>query len=226
MATMTEMSAKIMSDLGKTTPEIRMRVESLLGSYTVDLLSLHEGRHSKLRKRQDITLGTTRAEYKLNNDFNTPKSPMIEVNSDGVFVREVDIVDDDEFYHRQSNSTLYPGVTYGRIEQLEANVGYDGKGSYLILGKIPDEAAFYKLFYFRLPLSTDVELIRNPTILEFGVKGSMPDVNPTFQVDQGTYFNMRAGFKADSTKLTVPMFRNSRASQRHNTQMNRIGQGY
>lgn len=223
MATMTEISAKLMSDLGKTTPEILDRVESLIGSYTVDLLSLHEGRHSGLRKRQDITLGTTRAEYKLNLDFNVPKSPMIEVNSSGTFVRKVDIVDDDEFFHRQANSATYPPERYGRIETLEN--GYDGQGDYLILGKIPDGVAYYKLFYFRKPLETDVDMIRNSTIIEFGVKGALPDLNMNWQTDQAIYFNMRKGFGPSASKLTVPMFRNSRASQKHNTQMHRIGGG-
>jgi len=212
-----------MEDLGKTTPEIRARVESLISSLTVDLLSLHQGRHSDLRKRQDITLLTTRAEYKLNDDFNTPITPMIEVDSTGLYIREIDIVDDVEFYFRQGNPSVYPAETYARIEMLED--GYDGKARYLIVGKIPEETAYYRMFYFRKPTGEDVDVIRNPTILEYGVKGSLPDLNPNFQVDQGTYFNMRKGFRADTVKLTTPMIRNSRRSQKHNRTMHEIGRG-
>ncbi len=223
MATITELSAKIMEDLGKTTPRVKARVDSLIGSLTIDLLSQGEGRHSGLRKRQDITLNLTRAEYKLFLDFNTPKSPMIEVNSDGIYIRKIDIVSEDEFFERQGNMALYPRETYARIEELED--GYDGKGYYLILGKIPTEVAYYRLSYYRRAMREDVDLIRNPTILEFGVKGLMPDLNINAQTDVGTYFNMRKGFKDDSGKLTTPMFRNSRASQKHNRQMHRIGKG-
>jgi hypothetical protein len=220
----TEIALDVMKEVGKDSPELLTRIESIIGELTVDLLSQDEGRHAGLRKRQDITISTTTAQYKLNSNFASPISPFIEVNSSGTFVREIDIVTDEEFYHRQANSDVYPAERYGRIEKLET--GLEGRGFYLILGKIPDAVGYYKLFYYRDPTENDTELIRNSAILKSGARAKLKDVNPEYMVDLETYLRMRSGFQGDVPKVTRLVLRNSAKVQEHNRQMHRIGRGY
>lgn len=218
--------AKIVSDLmtesGKMSHEVQIRMESLLGEVTVDLLSQNGSRFAGLEKSTTITINTSDTAYVLPADFRTAQPTFIEVDSDEDFIREIDVVSEREFYRRRAKSKFPQDLT---VFVERRTVGGSTRW-YLVLGAAPTTSTYYKFFYWREPKTNDTNIIQNEAIPKEGVRSKMPGLFPAFQVSLAAYVNMRHNFKEDPSRLSTSMqVKPSLQTQRVNRLQHKIGRG-
>ena len=225
MASKSQIVGEMMDEFGKSSSSVRSRIDRVVGEITVDLLSQADGRFPELEEFQEITITTSDIAYKVNSDFNAAKTPMIEVNSSGTFLRKISIVGRTEYYNRQADPTRYPGYTYAMVKYDDD--GDDGAGDYLTLGSVADETRYFQFPYYRKATVDDTDLIRNTTILKTGVRSMFPEFNINYANDGKAYDGMRRGFKPSPKKRITNIFmRPSPRTQHKNKNQKKYGRGY
>lgn len=223
MATSAHIVQSLMDEFGKTSSAARGQIEAWVGGITVDLLSQNDGRFSKLKKSQSITIAVDTREYKINSDYNTAHKNFYQVDSDGDFTRRLTVVSEAEILERKQQDK-YAGIKMAYVEYQTD--GDDGPGYYLVLGEDPDAAGYYKFQYYRKPTERDTDLILNPEIVKMGVRGSANQYNPHSEIDMATYMRMRSGFSERPGKHIKSMtVRPHRGIRTHNRNMQTIGKG-
>lgn len=225
MAAGSEIVADLMEEIGKMSPDVETSLMEAVGDVTVDLLSQNEGRFEGLRRRQTITIDSSKTQYKLNSDCNRVKSPCLRYNSSGEPAGRIDIVNEEEYYYRLENATQYPTNSFAKVERLEA--GNDGPGYYLIFKDELTDVGTIQLFYYRYAKETDTDIIRNPEIVKTGVRSKRPQYWPaTSREEMIIYFKMRSAFKENpQAKTTRDRVLLSARRRKHNLRMHRYGRG-
>lgn len=224
MASRALLTDSLVAETGKVAPSIRKRIERKVGEITMELLQQNEGRFKGLLREQAFTTVIDVVGYILNSDFNTAQGTYHEVDSDGVFKRQLTVVSKNEMFHRRTE-LAYASIRLAYIDFLEA--GIDGRGYYLILGDKPKEAAFYRFPYYREATENDTDVIRKVAIVKRGVRGSLPDLFPAeSQLDAEIYLRHMQGFKERREKFntTTIMTPSSRTGE-YNRRMHKLGQG-
>lgn len=218
--------AKIVSDLmneaGKMAPEIQIKMESIVGEVTVDLLSQNGSRFAGLEKSKTLTITTSATSFILPADFRTAQPSLIEQTSDEAFVRELDVFSEREYYRRRADA----GFRQDRVCYLELKVVSGSKRWYLTIGASPSSTKYYKFFYWREAQANDTDLIPNETMVKHGVRSNFPELFPNFMASIAIYGNMREKFKEDVGRLSTNMrIRPSLRVERINRVMHKIGRG-
>lgn len=155
--------------------------------------------------------------YKIPGDFATIKGPIIEVDTDGAFVREVEVISQSEYYRRMAD-TEYTGNWYGMIETRMD--GATGPGDYLILNALPTAVGTYKFFYYRKPQTTDTDLIINTRAIKEGVRSMFEQFNPDAAQSLVIYERMKSGIReSPSTRASHMALMPTRYVQRLNRRM-------
>jgi len=215
----------LMADCGKSSPEIRARIERKVGEIALEMLSQNEGRFYALAKNQEISIraGTTR-EYLLDTDFFCTKPEFDIYDEDGDFLRVGYILSKAEIRdRRRADAPLGSNICY--IEYQKD--GVSGRGWYLILATNPTENMTYDFEFYREPTEKDVSAIKDIGMLKSGVRAGLPDLfEETAEVDAHKYLSRLEGFheKISRTIPTVIMTPNVRnaAKNRHD---HKIGRG-
>ncbi len=202
MATRPELVNEMLDEFGKQSSDARQKVDRWVGSVTVDLLSQSEGRFAGLTDEQDITIGTSGLEHKLDSNFNTAQDKSLVLDSNGEFVRDFNIVSHNEYYRRKADPETYPGSTFAMIRN---KAGAQGLGYYLIMGTAPTETFPLKFLYYRKATGDDTDIINNPEIARTGVRAKAKEFNLDYQTDDVIYFRMRSGFKPSIGKTAPNM---------------------
>lgn len=226
MATAAEITQELMEEIGKMSPDVETSLLRAVEDVTVDLLSQNEGRFEGLRRRQEITIDSTKSQYRLNSDCNAVKSPCIRKNSSGTIVGEIDIITDDDYNYRvMEGTTRYPANTFARTEYLEN--GSDGPGFYLVFSDELTDAGTLEVPYYRYAKETDTGLIRNTSIVKAGVRGRRPAYWPAVHyAEMGAYLRMRSGFKeSPGKKKTKARVLLSKKKRQFNRRQDRIARG-
>ncbi len=214
---------ELMREFGKSSSNIRMRIEEKVGDIVVDLLTQNDGRFKSLEKTQTISIVVGTKEYRLPVDFNTAKKTFYEVNSDGNIIEECSIVPKANI-HRRKMEGRYAGYRIGRIQHFDSHE--DGRGMYLVLADESPENTTFEFDYYRMPTKTDTDLIRSPDIIKTGVRKSFPEYNINANYDLEIYLRMKSGFKENPEKFNTTITINpSRRAGSHNRSMRDIGNG-
>lgn len=210
-------------ELDVTTPTALDEIEQTVGDITLDLLSQNDGQFKGLQVYTDIVVTVGNTAYLLPADFNTALETFYEMNSDGEYVGEVDVISKEEMFRRKSDNA-YAGRKLSYIE-FRYN-GSSGRGWYLVLGAEPSETATYRFDYYRQATSDDTDIIRNVEILKTGCRGKLTKYNQNAQQDRVIYLRMREGFRENPQKtVTKSIMTPSRPTGLHNRLMNKIGRG-
>lgn len=224
MASRALITDSLVAESGKVAPNVRKRIEEKVGEITVELLQQSEGRFKGLLREQAFTTVIDVVEYILNSDFNTAQGTYHEVDSNGVFKRQLTIVSKSEMFHRRTEKA-YASVRLSYIDFLEA--GVSGRGYYLVLGDKPTEAAFFRIPYFREATENDTDVIRKVAIVKRGVRGSLPSLFPNeAQIDAEIYLRHLQGFREKREKFnTTTIMTPSSRTGNFNRRMHKYGQG-
>ncbi len=166
--TQADATDRLLAEIGKDSPEVRLAIEQTVGEVTIAILSQNGGQHHRLEVTQSITLLDTADRQRLNGNLNTAKDTFIQVNSSGEFVREIDIVTEEEHYHRKGNQQ-YTGQYWVYI--VTDTGGASGAGEYLMFPFDRTGTAYYKFFYYRRPTEQDTDAIVNIAAVLEGVRG-------------------------------------------------------
>lgn len=222
MASNAQIVTEMMGEFNQTSPIVQKKVERIVGEITVDILSQNDCRFERLSKTYPISILTTSKVYRIPGDFATIKGPMVQVDSDGEFVREVEIIAPSEYYRRKAD-TEYAGLYYAMVEtRLD---GAQGPGDYLVLCDEPDANGTYKLFYFRKPQATDTDLILNTRAIKEGVRSMFPEYGDA-ATSLVIYERMKSGIKeSPATRVTQMALMPSKRQQKVNRKMHEIGRG-
>jgi hypothetical protein len=219
MASNAEITKELMAEFGQSSPLVAQRVERAVGEVTIDILSQNDCRFERLAKVSTISLLTTSKAYKIPGDFATIKGPMIQVDSSGDFIREIEVISQQEYYRRMADAD-YPGLWYAMIETKMD--GASGPGDYLTLNDEPDATGTYKFFYYRKPQVTDTDLIINTRAVKEGVRAMFPEYNPDAGQSLVIYERMKSGIReSPATRVTQMALMPSKATQRLNRKMHR-----
>ena len=218
------LTAQLMNEFGKTSPEVRSRVESAISEIVVDLLNQNQSRFRKLNKTEDLTLTTSIKIIKLPFDYKTVDDPFIQVDSSGDFLNEVEVVSEREFYSRKGDSA-YGGTNYAHIKYMSD--GASGAGEYLIFDDEPTATKYYKFFYYRFPDENDTDFIENDSIVKDGVRAKFPEFVENYNYYAGKYEGRKQYFKEDpETRTTSMILKPSKKQQKNNRKMYKIGRGH
>jgi hypothetical protein len=226
MASVAYLADVLMQEAGKSSPDVRLRIEEKIGEVTLEILQQSEGRFKKLARTQNISILVGVKEYLLPADYFTAKREFIEIDSNSDFVRRVYVVSEMEVYTRiEAESNL--SVSYCWIDFNETGYGTTGRGYYLHLAVDPTETAIYRFAYYRQPTENDAEAIDSFTLIKRGVRGNLPDLFPkTAQVDISIYANSLGRSGEDpSQHTTETVVHPGRRRGRLNALLHRIGSG-
>jgi hypothetical protein len=225
MASAEVLTEEIIAELGKDNPQIRSQVRTNIGDIAIDLLSQNEGEFSCLEKYEDIPLTVNNSEFLLTNgDFKRAKKKSILIDANGLYVGEIHLVSNNEFFNRQANSEQYPGTTYARIEYKEN--GADGSGNYLIFGTTYTTAATLRFSYYRQPTGSDVMSISNTSLIKVGVRMMMSNQKPEWANSGAIYYGLRQSFKENiEDRATELVLRPPKKKEAYNRMMHDIGRG-
>ncbi len=213
----------LMREAGKTSPKVRGLIDLKVGEITLELLSQNSGRFRGLEKTQAISVVANTQQYLLNADFFTAKKSFHQVDGDGNFMARLSIVSKTELFDRKS-AKAYSGIALAYIEFLE--YGPNGRGFYLHLGTDPTGTATYHLDYYREPTTADTDLIRKVTILQHGVRASLPQYFVNAEYEAAIYIRRLQGFKeSPDTHITDAVVTPNPRIAKHNQRMHDIGQG-
>lgn len=222
MASTGKIVSDLMNEAGKMSIEVQMKMELIVGEITVDLLSQNGSRFAGLEKSEVLTITTSDTSFILPADFRTTQPSLIEQTSAGVFVRELDVFSEREYYRRRADS----GFRQDRVCYIELKIVSGSKRWYLTIGSSPASEKYYKFFYWREPRTNDTDLINNEAIVKEGVRSKFPELFPAFQASMGAYANMRLHFREDIQRLSTNLqFKPSLRVQRINRVMHKIGRG-
>lgn len=226
MATKSKITSDILAEIGKDSPVLRRKVETLVGDITVDLLNQNYGRFSRLEKTIDITLLSGDKYYKLPNDFNTVKKTFFQVDSMGEFIARCEIQAEVEVFANIADGE-YTGIRLAYIKELDRDHADDGAGTYLIIASEPTETIYYRFTYYRMPTENDTDLIRSEKIIKTGVRAELPEYYEKAEYYSAIYEEkMKPNFKeGKSRRKTVNIIRPSRRIAAMNKRMYNIGQG-
>jgi hypothetical protein len=227
MASPEEIVAELMSEIGKSSPDVQKSLEDAVGDVTIDLLSQNEGRFEALRRDRTITIDTTKTQYKLPSDVNAVIDPAYRQDVSGETLTEINILGNEaDYFYRVKNPTQYPASNFARVKYLDD--GSEGPAYYLIFSSALTEAGSIVLEYYRHAKSTDTDKIRNKEIVKAGVRAKRGVYWPADGTANITiYFRMREGFREDPTaKATRTLIMLPARKMRHNTRQWRIGRGY
>lgn len=223
MATNTEIVEQLMGEIGSSAHLVRRKLESSVGEVTIAILIQNFGRHYRLEKNQEITADPNFYDYRLNADFNTAQDMLVEVSSEGNFVREVEIVTEKEHFTRRGNSQ-YGGVVWAYIV-TKAN-GRSGPGEYLVLAHSRTGATYYKFFYYRKPTVDDTDLIVNLSAITEGVRAKHAEYWPDSGKHLGVYQREKQTEISTPARRGAAMHLTPNKQQRKiNRQMRDIGRG-
>lgn len=223
MASRAAITAQILTEFGKSSPQVRQRIEQVVGDVTIDILSQFQSQFARLSEKETITLDVTTTAYKLPHDFASPKSSFRQVDSDGDFVGKLEIVTEGEFYDRKDNAD-YGGLKYAYIEH-RAN-GADGPGDYLVLSGLPTTVGYFLFPYYRKPTENDTDIITNVSAIKNGVRAEFPEFTANAGVSLQKYEAQKPTMKESPRSRSTGMaIKPSKSQQRHNRNMYRIGRG-
>lgn len=226
MASTSQIVNDLMDEIGKDSPDIAHALELTVGEVVVELLGQNEGRFSSLSKTETLSILTTQTRYILPADFNTAKVTSTEVDTDGTLKGIIYIMPKAEIQER----LVRGGAAHARfcyVEFSEDGYNGDGRGYYLTLAKEVTENTTYEFEYYRKPVTTDVDLIRNPGSIKRGVRANSPKYFPeNNDVNMAIYENVKKGFSDKPQRYaTSILVTPSPQTSRRNVRMHRIGRG-
>ena len=225
MASTSKVTNDIMQEIGKTSSALRMKIEGYVGDVTVDLLSQNAGRFTRLEKSLDISFAAGVKYYKLPANFNTIKNTFFQIDSDGDFIAKCEVRTKGEIYRNIADEE-YSGIKAAYIQELNRDKGPDGAGLYLILASEPTEIVYYNIEYYRFPLTTDTDLIKNVKLLKNGVRAELPDYYDKAEIYSHIYENGKMKFRENKRRRkTVNILMPSKRAGAHNKRMHDIGGG-
>jgi len=215
---------RLISDSGKTGPEIQAKIERKVGEVALEMLQQSGGRFRTLSRTQEISINTTDLQYKLNSDFFTARTSCAEYDSSGNFVRLIYIVGKTEVLHTiENNAPAAANMCY-----IEFNHdGSDGRGNYLVLADEASTSCTYKFEYYREPTENDIDAIEEWSLLMRGVRASLPEFFTTAEVDAHIYLRKLGHYQEDIGRVLtdVRMVPDQRTSKR-NRLSHKIGRGH
>ncbi|MDD5459031.1 MAG: hypothetical protein PHF37_06540 [Phycisphaerae bacterium] len=218
MASKAKIVQELMIEFGKTNPIVREEISRKVDEVVIDLLSQNQSRFKGLEATQQISLTTARKEYALKNDFASAQDTFYEVDSEGNYVAECNVISKKEIFRRRTEGG-YAGYRLSYIERIN-NVWT------LVLAEYPDQNLVVDFDYFRKPNEGDIDIIRNDSLIKDGVRGLLPQYCPRADYHQAIYEQRKTGFKEEPERYTTHMqTRPSRRIERYNRRMRDIGQG-
>ncbi len=223
MATRAEITQEMMEEFGKSSPDVRVQVERVVGEITVDILSQNDCRFHRLSAKSRLTgvIGATSS--KLPGDFAATKPTFREVDVDGEFVAEREICDENLFYGRM-NDADYEGLKYSYVEYRPD--GTSGPGDYLVFADAFTETTYFDFPYYRKPTPDDTDIILNIRAVKEGVRSAFPEYTAQAANSLVIYEKMKSGI-GDSPILraTHLSMEPSKRVKKHNRFMRKIGRG-
>ncbi len=222
MASLAQIVSEMLEEFGTTGIEISNRLTKVVGEITIDILLQNGGRFNRLEKTTTITFDTSTTAYILPVDFNTIKGHAVMVDSDGDFIKEVEVVSESEFYRRKGD-TGYSGTGYFYIEDRDSGVS---PGQYIVLNVAADAVSYLKVFYYRVPTENDTDIIKNTRIVKEGVRGSFPQFVPQALNSLTIYERMKSGIKESaSDRATEIVLTPAKRVMKFNRFMHKIARG-
>lgn len=184
----------------------------------VDILSQRDGRFIELKRTMSIVGdGTTKA-FELPQDFNSPYFLAL-LNDDGLMA---------DFYRIVSLQTIVErrrlNRNIERMAYIDTAVGNSDRFD-LVFPVAPSSSVSFRFDYFRIPLGSDVALIKNEELPKKYMRGQFPlTVNPNARADLSVYLKMRKTYSNRALSFVKqrrvqPAWR----TQDHNETMGRIG---
>lgn len=214
---------RLLAEVGKGAPEIRLAIEQAVGEVTISVLSQNGGRHHRLESTQSIALASAVDRSRLNGDMNTAKETFIEVNSSDEFVREIDIVTEQEHYTRKGN-TQYTGQYWCYI--VTDSSGSSGAGEYIIFPFKRTKTTYYKFFYYRRPTEGDTDAIVNIAAVLEGVRARKRDLWPEAVDALQVFEREKRSEVSTGRRRGAQMYLGPNKQQRHYNRINHnIGRG-
>jgi hypothetical protein len=221
--TQADATDRLLAEIGKESPEVRLEIEQAVGEVTIAILSQNGGQHHRLEVTQDITLLDTGDSVRLNGNLNTAKDTFIQVESDGDFLREIDIVTEEEHYHRKGNAQ-YTGQYWVYI--VTNTGGASGAGEYLMFPFERTGTTYFKFFYYRRPTEQDTDAIVNIAAVLEGVRGRKRDLWPEATEALQVYLSERRSEVSNPRRRGATMsLKPNKRQRRQNRMNNRIGRG-
>lgn len=212
---------EMMAEFGKSSGAVRRRVTLAVAEITIDILNQNESRFRKLEKESTITLVIGTDAYRLPADLRTIRPIFIQLDTDGNFAAEWEIVSTPEFYRRKGD-TEYRGQNYAHIETRQSPT----PGEYLVFDTAPTAAGSCKTFYYRRPLGGDTDIIENVAAIKEGVRTRFPKFVENAEIRIMTYEKMKSGIaESPETRTTGMVLKPSRRDQRINRLSWKIGRG-
>lgn len=212
---------EMMAEFGKSSSAVRHRVTMAVAEITIDILNQNESRFRKLEKELTITLVIGTEAYRLPTDLRTIRPIFIQLDTEGGFAAEWEIVSTPEFYRRKGDAE-YGGRNYAHIETRQSPI----PGEYLVFDAEPTATGSCKVFYYRRPLGGDTDIIENVAAIKEGVRTRFPRFVDNAETHIIIYERMKSGIaESPETRTTGMVLKPSHQQQRLNRLMWRIGKG-
>ena len=208
-----------MVEFGKTSAAFRRRVSNAVGEITIDILNQNESRFRRLEKSANITLIIGTDAYLLPSDLRTIRPMFHQLDSDGNFASEWEIVTTAEFYRRKGDDE-YAGQNYAHIETRQSPT----PGEYLVFDSAPTAAGTCKLYYYRRPTAADTDIIENEAAIKEGVRTRFPKSVEDVGSRIISYERMKSGIReSPEVRATGMVLKPNPLIQRVNRQMWKYG---
>ena len=221
MASFGQIVEEMMVEFGKKSSAVRHRVSQAVGEITIDILNQNESRFRKLERESTITLVIGTDAYRLPADLRTIRPIFIQLDTDGDFAAEWEIVSTPEFYRRKGDAE-YKGQNYAHIETRQSPI----PGEYLVFDTASTTSGTCKTFYYRRPERTDTDIIENTAAIKEGVRTRFPKFVENAEAHIIIYERMKSGIaESPETRTTGMVLKPSHRQQRLNRLMWRIGRG-
>lgn len=212
---------EMMAEFGKSSAAVRRRVTLAVAEITIDILNQNDSRFRKLEKESTVTLSVGDDAYRLPADLRTIRPIFIQLDTDGNFAAEWEIVSTPEFYRRKGDAE-YGGQNYAHIETRQSPT----PGEYLVFDSEATASGSCKVFYYRRPLGGDTDIIENVAAVKEGVRTRFPRFIDNAEMHIITYERMKSGIaESPETRTTGMVLKPSRRQQRENRLAWKIGRG-
>lgn len=212
MASFGQIVEEMMVEFGKKSSAVRHRVSQTVAEITIDILNQNESRFRKLEKESTITLVIGTDAYRLPADLRTIRPIFIQLDTEGNFAAEWEIVSTPEFYRRKGDAE-YKGQNYAHIETRQSPI----PGEYLVFDTEPTASGTCKIFYYRRPTGTDTDIIENTAAIKEGVRTRFPKFVENVETHVIIYERMKSGIaESPETRTTGMVLKPSPLHQRIN----------
>lgn len=223
MAAIAAIVQEMLDECGKSSSDVRRRIENKANEVVLELLNLHQGQHERLKELSSLTFASGEDSVRVDSRFNTA-AQLWETDLDGKFSAKCTI-DTKAGVFRQIVDAAYHKYRLAYLDELTVS---GQRALYLVLAEAVTSTIYMMFEWYRQPTVHDAGIIKSDAIIKQGIRAGMPKLfpGPGAGYHAAIYERRKEGFHPERHKrITSMRIVPSKRTRRYNKHLSDIGQG-